>query len=116
MPEMSDAEIERGYNNRAAVPEHAEWFARWAKASEEVRSRLAATVDVRYGPNPKETMDVLLPRGKRRGTFVFIHGGYWRALDKSEHTFVATPFIDAGYAVAVVNYDLCPLVTMDVIL
>jgi carboxylesterase type B len=41
---------------------------------------------------------------------VFIHGGYWRAFDKSDFSFVATPFVAAGLAVAVVNYDLCPSV------
>ncbi len=112
---MTDEEVERGYNNRAAVPDYADWFARWAKTSAEVRSGLGAQVDVRYGPNPKQTMDIFVPAGKAHGTFVFIHGGYWRALDKSEHGFVAPVFVDAGYAVAVVNYDLCPDVTIDTI-
>ena len=39
---------------------------------------------------------------------VFIHGGYWRSLDKSDHSFVAPPFTVAGYCVVVVNYALCP--------
>jgi arylformamidase len=43
---------------------------------------------------------------------VFIHGGYWRAFDKSDFSFVATPFVEAGLAVAVVNYDLCPDVSI----
>jgi hypothetical protein len=50
----------------------------------------------------------------RRGTtarlVAFIHGGYWRALDKSQHSFVAGPPIDRGVSVAVMNYDLCPAV------
>ena len=39
---------------------------------------------------------------------MFIHGGWWRALDKSDHAFVAPAFVAAGFAVAVINYDLCP--------
>ena len=39
---------------------------------------------------------------------MFLHGGYWRALDKSDLSFVAAPFLAQGIAVAVVNYDLCP--------
>ena len=43
---------------------------------------------------------------------MFIHGGYWRALDKDEHSFVAPAFVEAGIGVAVINYDLCPDVSI----
>jgi arylformamidase len=46
---------------------------------------------------------------------LFIHGGYWRSLDKSDHSFVAAPFVDAGVTVVVPNYALCPAVTIDTI-
>jgi acetyl esterase/lipase len=39
---------------------------------------------------------------------VFIHGGYWRALDKSDHSFVAPAFNAQGATVVVPNYALCP--------
>jgi arylformamidase len=104
--------VERGYNNRAAVCDHAEWLARFATTSAEARAALTPTLDLRYGPGPKETLDLFLPAGRARGTFVFLHGGYWRALDKSDFSFVAGPFVAAGHAVAVVNYDLCPDVTI----
>jgi arylformamidase len=39
---------------------------------------------------------------------VFIHGGYWRSLDKADHSFVAPPLLDMGACVVVVNYALCP--------
>lgn len=111
-PVLTPEEVERGYNNRAAVPEHPQWFERWARESDAARGKLRHRLDVRYGPNPKETLDLFVPEGAARGTFVFIHGGYWRALDKHEHAFVAPPFVDAGYAVAVLNYDLCPDVSI----
>jgi arylformamidase len=112
---MTPEDIERGYNNRAAVPDFGDWFVRWARASDDARARLRGERDVRYGPNPKETLDILLPAGDARGTFVFIHGGYWRALDKAEHAFIAPPLAAAGYAVALLNYDLCPDVGIDTI-
>jgi arylformamidase len=104
--------VERGYNNRAAVADHPQWLARFASSSEEARAALAPKLDLRYGPGPKETLDLFVPAGKSRGTFVFLHGGYWRALDKSDFSFVAAPFVAQGLAVAVVNYDLCPDVTI----
>lgn len=105
---LTDEEIERGYNNRAAVPDHAAWFVRWAELSQRAYAGERVDRDLRYGPGPKETLDLFLPRGRCRGTFVFLHGGYWRALDKADHAFVAPPLTAAGIAVAVVNYDLCP--------
>ena len=106
---LTPDEAERGYNNRAAVPDHPQFFARWAADSARVRSALHCSLDVRYGPGAKETMD-LFPAGGRRGLLFFIHGGYWRSLDKSDHSFIAEPFVDHGFDVAVINYDLCPSV------
>ena len=104
--------VERGYNNRAAVPDHPHWLARFAESSSEARAALAPKIDLRYGPGPKETLDLFVPTGRARGTFVFLHGGYWRALDKSDFSFVAEPFVARGCAVAVANYDLCPDVSI----
>jgi arylformamidase len=100
---------ERGYNLRAAFPDHVEWFARWAADSERARGSLRMARDVRYGAGPKQTVD-LFPAERPRGALLFIHGGYWRALDKDDHSFVAPPFVAEGIGVAVVNYDLCPAV------
>jgi len=104
--------VERGYNNRAAVADHPRWLAHYPAASAEIRAKLAPRLDLRYGTGPKETLDLFVPSGRARGTFVFIHGGYWRAFDKSDFSFVATPFVAQGMAVAVVNYDLCPDVSI----
>ncbi len=107
--------VERGYNNRAAVPDHPRWFAWYAEKSAAARASLTHHADVRYGPGPKETLDLFVPDSMARGTLVFIHGGYWRALDKHDVSFVATPFVARGYAVAAVNYDLCPAVSVSAI-
>jgi arylformamidase len=109
---LTPEEVERGYNNRAAVPDHPRWLAHYAEASARARAALEPQLDVRYGPGPKETLDLFMPAGRARGTFVFWHGGYWRALDKSDFSFVAEPFVARGHAVAVVNYDLCPDVSI----
>jgi arylformamidase len=112
MPNHTPESVERGYNNRAAVPEHPKHLADYALRSKAAVAALRPELDLRYGPNPKETLDLFLPAGTPRGTLAFIHGGYWRALDKADFSFVAAPFVAQGYAVAVVNYDLCPSVTI----
>jgi len=104
--------VELGYNNRAAVPEHPYYLSLYVERSRAAMSALRNELDLRYGPGPKETLDLFLPAVKPRGTFVFFHGGYWRALDKSDFSFVASPLVEQGIAVAVVNYDLCPAVTI----
>jgi arylformamidase len=104
--------VEREYNLRAAFPDHPAWFARYAAESETARAMLSPQLDLRYGPGPKETLDLFAPTSLPRATFVFLHGGYWRALDKSDFSFVAPSFVARGIAVAVVNYDLCPTVSI----
>jgi len=112
LPPLTPEEVERGYNNREAVPDHPRWLAFYAERSAAVVRDLKPARDLRYGPGPKETLDLFLPFGTATATLVFLHGGYWRALDKSDFSFVAAPFVARGVAVAVVNYDLCPDVSI----
>jgi len=102
-PEFVEAE----YNARAAVPEHEQYFERWRKDSAFARGTLDARLDLAYGSEPLQKLDVF-PAKDTRGTLVFLHGGYWRSLDKSDFSWLAPPFVAAGIGVAVVNYRLCP--------
>jgi len=45
--------------------------------------------------------------------FVFIHGGYWRAFSAADHSFVALGPVALGITTVVVDYSLCPKVTID---
>jgi len=112
---MTKDEVERGYSNRAAVPEHPQHFAAYAAWSRDARERYAPKTNLRYGPNPRELLDLFLPAGTPRGTYLYIHGGYWRALSKEDYSFVAGPFLEQGIAVAVMEYDLCPQVSISTI-
>ena len=106
--------LEEQYNNRARVPEHGEYFDRWARESARVRDSQACALDIAYGPANGERLDVFPAANgaKDAPVLVFIHGGYWRSLDKSDHSFVAPAFTQAGTCVVVPNYDLCPAVTI----
>ncbi|HET9045900.1 MAG TPA: alpha/beta hydrolase [Casimicrobiaceae bacterium] len=112
VPALTAELVERGYNNRAAVPEHPQFFAEYTARSKKAVAALTPQQDLRYGPNAKETLDLFVPRGEARGTLAFFHGGYWRAFDKADFAFVAAPFVTRGFAVAVLNYDLCPVVSI----
>lgn len=106
---------EAQYNVRAAIPEHPHFFARWKAASERARSELACALGVDYGSGPNETLDLFPAAGRCRALLSFIHGGFWRALDKSDFSFIARPFVERGVTVAVVNYALAPAVTVETI-
>ena len=110
--------LDRMYNNRAMVPDHADYFSRWAQTSMQARQSLHGTLDLAYGSSPGEKLDVFpVAQAGQLGNsaapvLVFIHGGYWRSLDKADHSFVAPAFVKAGVCVVVPNYDLCPAVTI----
>ena len=58
-------------------------------------------------------MDLHLPKDSSNPPLlIYIHGGYWRAIDKNDHSFIALPFIKNGIAAANINYDLCPSVIL----
>ena len=104
--------LEREYNNRALVPEHGDFFARWQRDSEFVRRTLKGELDVPYGPDERHRID-LFPAENARGTLVFIHGGYWRSLDKGMFSWLAAPWVAAGMNVAMPNYRLVPGVLIE---
>jgi arylformamidase len=110
---------ESAYNPRIAVPEYADHFERWRSRSKRARKALSGSgyLNVAYGPHPLQTLDMFRAKGASRALLMFIHGGYWRALDKDDHTFVATPFVERGVTVALINYALCPAVhVQDIVL
>jgi arylformamidase len=98
------------YNPRLSVPDFPRFASRWAYESQKARARLEGYLDVPYGPGESETMDIFRARGRSRALLVFIHGGFWRALDKKDFSFVANGFTEAGVTVAIPNHALCPQV------
>lgn len=109
--------LEAQYDNRMRVPEHAQHFARWAEASRLVREKSAALLDVAYGSGEGETLDIFAtaktPGATGAPVLVFIHGGYWRSLDKADFSFIAPALNAAGATVVLPNYALCPAVRIE---
>ena len=96
------------YNNRARIPEHPQIFERWARASAHAREGTACHLDVRYGGGENETLDVFPSARANAPVLVFIHGGWWRSLDKRDHSFLAPSLVGKGAMVVMPNYALCP--------
>ena len=106
---------DREYNARAMIPDHPAIFARWARVAQDVRAHAHARLDLAYGSSPKQSLDVFPAAHADAPLFVFVHGGYWRSLDKSDFSWIAPPFVERGVAVAMLNYDLLPAVSVHTI-
>lgn len=104
------------YDNRAAVPEHPQIFTRWAKDASVFREIVAkdgrAEFDVSYGSSPRQYIDLFKAKDSAAPLAMFIHGGYWRALDPKFHSHIAKGLNERGVTVAIVGYDLCPQVSI----
>lgn len=114
--DLDQAGLDAQLNLRARWPHHPEVLARWASASALVREQLPRRLDLCYGAAPGETLDFFPAAGSGPAPLlVFIHGGYWQGLDKSDFSYLVSPFIESGIAVASVNYDLAPRVSLTTI-
>jgi arylformamidase len=105
--------FEREYNARASIPEHPQIFARWAEQGAITRRLRACLIDLPFGESPAERLDYFPTRGDAAPLIVFIHGGYWRSLDKSDFSWLAPPYVQHGIAVALLNYGLAPQTQME---
>ena len=114
---MADLDLETEYSPRLTIPDHPEIFARWARAAEDYRAEMLkagrAELGFSYGDSLRQFIDLFFPAaGESAPLAIFIHGGYWRAMDPSFHSHMARGLNERGFAVGVVGYDLCPIVTI----
>ena len=113
---MIDEAIDAEYNIRRRHPESPQHYARYEADSAAARAALVALggrIDLRYGEADGERLDFFPAAQANPPLFLFIHGGYWRALDKRDFSFIAPPFVADGISVALINYDLTPKVTVE---
>jgi arylformamidase len=103
-------DYEAEYNARAQVPEHPRIFARWTEEAARYRSATPCELCLAFGDTPRQAMDIFLPGA--RAMAMFIHGGWWRTLDRAMFSHMARGLNAHGIAVAVVGYDLCPAVSI----
>jgi len=113
--DYDQAALDGQYFLRGLISDVQVYFDRWARTSAEARARLPCRLDIPYGPGAAEKLDVFLPPEGHAPApvHVFLHGGYWQALDKSDQSFLAEGFVPRGAAMVVVNYTLAPAAGMD---
>ena len=103
---------ENAYENGRNIPGGSDYPAAWVAPSSGFRAAASARLDLAYGEGERHRYDLFLPEGTPKGLFVFVHGGYWIALDKSYWSHLAAGPVARGWAVAIPSYDLCPQVTI----
>ncbi|MEW2912267.1 alpha/beta hydrolase [Leisingera sp. JC11] len=103
-------ELDDAYANGAYIENADQYPPRWAASAEDFRNSLheRARLDIPYGEGERQRFDLFLPEGTPKGLFVFVHGGYWLAFDKSSWSHLARGAMSHGWAVAMPSYDLCP--------
>ncbi len=109
---MPDIDWDDAYANGAYIAGADDYPPRWASEAKAFRAALKARgraeIDVAYGDHARERFDLFLPEAAPRGLVVFVHGGYWRAFDKSSWSHLAAGALAREFAVAMPSYRLCP--------
>ena len=106
------ASIDAEYDPERRVGSRQPFIDWYVRESDSARARLDCRLDIAYGSTPAETLDLFPSATPGSPLVMFIHGGYWRALSSKEFSFVAGGLVPNGITVAVMNYALCPAVTI----
>ena len=107
------AQIDAQYNTSLTLPDPAAPGRHYVERAQHARATLRCTLDIPFGPTLHETLDIFPAEQANAPVFGFIHGGYWRALTSKEFSGVALGLQARGITTVVVNYALCPHVTID---
>jgi acetyl esterase/lipase len=99
---------DRDYMNGAFIPGAAAYPPRWAAEASAFRASVRAELDLPYGPDERQRLDLFLPFGTPRGVVVFVHGGYWHLFDRTLWSHLAAGPLAMGFAVALPGYTLAP--------
>ena len=110
---FTQAEFDAQYNPSLALPDPAAPGKHFVATAERARAELPCTLNIAYGPTLEETLDIFPANQPNAPVFVFIHGGYWRSLSSKEFSGVALGLHAQGITTVVINYALCPRVTID---
>lgn len=106
-------DLEAEYNNRARVPDHEKIIAGWVNDAAGYREAAACDLDISYGDHERQKLDFFPANGRDDAPIVvFIHGGYWQALDRSSFSHVASGVATHGLDMAIPSYRLAPEVSV----
>ncbi len=111
--QYSQSALYSQFNNRLHVPDFAYHLGQWELLSRQTEKELPVIKNIQYGSDPLETLDIYPSLSPASKILVFIHGGYWYKMDKSDFQFVAKGFHTRGVTTVIINYPLAPTVSLD---
>ena len=100
------------------LPQLIAWFERKGELFTEQLPPARCRRRLRYADGVATTLDLLLPQVAAEPLvppplLLYFHGGYWQAGSAREALYLGEPLLAAGLAVAFVDYDLAPAITLD---
>ncbi len=105
--------LEKFYNPRLAVSDYKNHLEKSFVKAKNSQKKLNGLINIRYGKGPLQFLDIFGADKKTlKPIHIFIHGGYWRGLDKNYHSHMAVPFNDNDIIFINLNYDLCPKIKL----
>jgi arylformamidase len=108
------AGLDHQYDARATVADYEAEARAYAEDSVAAMTTLDRRADLVFDPASGSALDLYPAAGPGpHPVFVWVHGGYWRALSKQENAFVAPALVAAGISVAVIDYTLAPAAALE---
>ena len=102
------AQIAQQMSPRGQVPDMGAVFAKWSREGVLARAQHSG-LDIAYGAHRDECLDLYRPQGVAKPPiWAFLHGGYWQASSKDQHAQFCLGMVQAGFAVANIDYPLAP--------
>lgn len=100
------------FDNSSYVGGSDELPALWAASAQSARQALVkegrAKLDLSYGSDVRMKYDMFSPTSAPKGTVIFVHGGFWQMLSKSDWSHFAAGCLANGWNVAMPSYPLAP--------
>jgi acetyl esterase/lipase len=112
---MDRAALDAAYNNTAAVgvPKRDQYVSGWSARSDALRRTRTAKIDLRYGQDARQRLDVYSCGRAGAPILAYIHGGYWQMNDKEPYAFLGEALLPAGFHLALIEYTLAPAARLD---
>lgn len=107
------AALNHQYNNSELVPHVQQYYDQWAQLNQDIIAYYTMIPDIPYGPGYNQKLDIYPAHHKHAPTMIFIHGGYWQKMDKSDFRFMAQAFVPYDINLVVIGYPLAPVVSLD---
>jgi arylformamidase len=102
------AALDVQYSPSSRVASLQAYLDEYAELSAAARRTGRAHTGLAFGPHVRETLDFFPGSGPDAPLVVFVHGGNWQMLSRSESAFAAPAAQRAGAAFAAIDYGLAP--------